>query len=88
MKGERNTAGMKQTPPTYPGLVSGVQVQPALEVMSSYRGLFVAMGHGQYLLVKLPLLLYIWKKLYKKNHVIIRYVHGGNVYVSGRPSSA
>ena len=32
------------------------------------------------MLVKLPLLLDIWKKLYKKNHVIIRYVHGGNIY--------
>jgi len=88
MKKERNTTVTKQTPPTCPGLVSGVQVQPALEGMSSCRGLFIGMEHGQYLLVKLPLLLDIWKKLYKKNHVIIRYVHGGNVYVSGRPSSA
>ncbi len=80
MKGEGNAAGMKQTPATCPGLVRGVQVQPALEGMSSYRVLFVGMGHDQYLLAKLPLLLDIWKKLYKKNHVIIRYVHGGNIY--------
>jgi len=80
MNTERKTAGPEQAPPACPGLVSGVHVQVALEGMSSCRGLFIGMEAGQYLLVKLPPLIDIWKKLYKKNHVIIRYVHGGNIY--------
>jgi len=66
--------------PVCMGLTIGSYVHVALEGIGSCRGLFVGMEQGQYLLVKLPMLAGIGNKLYKKNHIIIRYVHGGNIY--------
>lgn len=67
-------------PPLCPGLAIGAYVHVALEGAGACRGLFVGMEVGHYLLVKLPLIPDIGNKLYVKNHIVIRYVHGGNVY--------
>ncbi len=71
---------MENLLPLCPGLSIGAYVHVALEGAGACRGLFVGMEFGQYLLVKLPLVADIGNKLYMKNHVIIRYVHGGNIY--------
>lgn len=66
--------------PLCPGLAVGAYVHVALEEAGACRGLFVGMECGQYLLLRLPVIAGIGKKLFMKNHVVIRYVHGGNVY--------
>ncbi|MDI9571090.1 MAG: flagellar brake protein [Pseudomonadota bacterium] len=77
----KDNSGSKGDPPVLcPGLTIGAYVHVALEGAGACRGLFIGMEFGQYLLIKLPLAAEIGCKLYMKNHVIIRYVHGGIVY--------
>lgn len=44
------------------------------------RGKLIGLEHGRYILVKLPQLPDIAMKLYKKNHIIVRYLYAGKVY--------
>ena len=80
MRNKDKKGKMENLLPLCPGLAIGAYVHVALEGAGACRGLFVGMEFGQYLLVKLPLVADIGNKLYMKNHVIIRYVHGGNIY--------
>lgn len=55
-------------------------LQLSVEGGGVFKCKLVGMEYGRYLLVKMPHMPDIAMKLYEKNHIIVRYIHAGNVY--------
>lgn len=66
--------------PLCPGAAIGMPMNISLEGLGMFKCSLIGMEYDQYLIVKLPPLPDIPAKLYQKNHIVVRYFHGGNAY--------
>lgn len=76
MPKEKSDANLSLCPGLHLGTVLQVQVVGLGATLSSLIGV----EEGLHLIIKTPLIADIGKKLYEKNHIIVRYVHAGRVY--------
>jgi len=67
-------------PPVLPGAALGHPMQLSFEGIGTFKSQLIGMEYGSCLIVKLPPVTDIVTKLYQKNHIVVRYLHGGNVY--------
>lgn len=63
-----------------PGLNLGMTLQLQIQGLGVTLSALTGMEEGQYLLIKTPPFAEIATKLYEKNHIIVRYVHAGEVF--------
>ena len=63
-----------------PGLHLGTVLQVQVEGLGAALSNLIGVEEGLHLIIKTPLIADIGKKLYERNHIIIRYVHAGQVF--------
>jgi hypothetical protein len=63
-----------------PGLILGTTLQLQIQGLGVTLSTLTGMEEGQYILIKTPPFAELATKLHEKNHIIVRYVNGGEVF--------
>ena len=63
-----------------PGLHLGTVLQVQVEGLGATLSNLIGVEEGLHLIIKTPLIADIAKKLYERNHIVVRYVHAGQVF--------
>jgi hypothetical protein len=66
--------------PPCPGAAIGMRMVITIEGLGTFKSTLIGMEHGQYLIIKLPMIPDIPVKYLRQNDFVVRYVHAGGVY--------